>query len=487
MKYRTRLYLSLLGIAFLCSGVGLGVMYYETHRFLWTELKSKAMSVSATTAAVIDPSLFQEIKTRADENSTAYSLVIKTLRKIRDANRRSDINVTSLYALRPNPLNPKELIFIVDAEEIPLEAGYTGQIDAYNDAAEITDHLDEYYSPPQFISDQWGTFLTAFAPVKDSAGNYVATIATDIDSSQIKNLLFQLNLYGLLGILGSLLLSIWGAHVLSRRVSVSLHYLCNAMEEIEKGNLNYHADLHTKDEFEDLAHSINHMTTGLKERERMKMNFVRYVSKHVLDAIIKSDTPTKLEGERRKITVLFSDIRHFTRLAEHLPPEQVVSLLNEFFAVMLDIVFAHEGTFDKFLGDGIMVEFGAPLEDPLQEQHAILTALEMQKALTTLCTRWEKENKPQIAMGIGIHTGLAVVGNIGSEKRMEYTAIGDTVNVAARLEQATKALKIPILVSESTYIATKHLFKMTDLGKMTLEGRKEPIRAYSIIPELPTE
>jgi adenylate cyclase len=147
---------------------------------------------------------------------------------------------------------------------------------------------------------------------------------------------------------------------------------------------------------------------------------------------------------------------------------------------MIDIIFANQGTLDKFLGDGLMVEFGAPLEDNMQELHAMQTAIEMQKKLTALCEKWVKEGKPEIKMGIGLHTGYAIVGNIGSEKRMEYTAIGDTVNVAARLEQATKILNMPILISEETFKAVKHIFDCKNLGSMSLPGRTEEITVYTI-------
>jgi adenylate cyclase len=202
-----------------------------------------------------------------------------------------------------------------------------------------------------------------------------------------------------------------------------------------------------------------------------------------MEKILKAGHVARPEGERRKITVLFSDIRQFTQLSEQLPPERVVSLLNEYFESMLEAIFRYQGTLDKFLGDGIMVEFGAPLDDALQEKHAVLTAIDMQKELMKLNAKWKSENKPVIHMGIGIHTGLAVVGNIGSEKRIDYTAVGDTVNVASRLEQATKLLKTSILISETTYLPVENEIKAICLGPMILPGRKEAITIYSIPPE----
>lgn len=480
MRYRTKLYLALIFIAVVSSSVGLTIMYIEARRFVWEELRSKAVTVAATTASFLNPEAIKLIQSRADENSPAYIEVRNQLRKARDANRRDLINIHYLYMLRPDPEDKKTMLFVVDAEEDPKEFSHVGDFDAGDAQSHIDEHLNEYYSPNKYVSDIWGDWLSGYAPVYDHQGNYVATVGADIAASKIKERLHLLIYDGVLGLLGAIFLAFWGGFFLARRVTYSLGTLCQAVEKIGHGDLDQQVTLYTSDEFEDLAQAINKMTIGLKERERLKMNFARYVSQHVLDAILKSDKPTKLEGERRKITVLFSDIRQFTHLSEALPPEQVVMLLNEYFGVMLDVIFKYQGTLDKFLGDGIMVEFGAPLDDSMQELHAINTALEMQQQLHELCTRWAQEGKPHIDMGIGIHTGLAVVGNIGSEKRMEYTAVGDTVNVAARLEQATKILKTPILISEMTYMAVKDKYHFHCLGPITLAGKTLPITVYSI-------
>lgn len=480
MRYRTKLYLALIFIAIVSSCVGIGIMYAETRRFVWQELQSKAITVAATAATFLDSEALKQIQSRADETSPAYIQIRNSLRKARDANRRDLINVHYLYTLRPDPDNPKTILFGVDAEEDPKEFSHVGDFDAGAASSKIADHLQEYYSPPHFVSDIWGVWLSGYAPVYDAEGNYVATVGADISASKINDELRRLLYDGLLGMFGSVVLACLGGFFLARRVTLSLSTLCTSVDAIGHGDLNQQVTLHTEDEFENLAKAINKMTQGLRERERLKMNFARYVSQHVLDTILQSDKPTKLEGERRKITVLFSDIRQFTHLSEELPPEKVVMLLNEYFSIMLDVIFSFQGTLDKFIGDGIMVEFGAPLDDAEQEIHAVNTALEMQRQLEILCNNWEKEGKPRINMGIGIHTGLAVVGNIGSEKRMEYTAIGDTVNVAARLEQTTKLVKKSILISETTYLAVKGHYRCSPLGPIALHGKRQPITVYSV-------
>lgn len=480
MKYRTKLYLSLAGTALISSLSGFCVLFFEFRHHAFVDEQTKALTVAATTAALIDPEPLKLINGRADENTPAYTQEKKELIKARNANRRHDIFIKYLYTFKPNPKNPDQLIYVVDSEENLDEFSHAGDIEETAYTSDIIHHLGDYYSPGTFIADPWGVWVTGCAPVYDKDGNYVATVGADIS---IENYLFDLQRlvqFFCIGFLVSLLFAFIGGYFLARQVTLSLRSLLNCVREIGQGNLKAMTSLQTHDEFEELGNEINRMTHGLQERERLKLNFARYVSQHVMEKILKAEHVAKLEGERRKITVLFSDIRQFTKLSEQLPPEEVVLLLNEYFAMMLDVIFRYQGTLDKFLGDGIMVEFGAPLDDTLQEKHAILTAIGMQKELKKLNAKWEREKKPLIEMGIGIHTGLAVVGNIGSEKRIEYTAIGDTVNVASRLEQATKLLKKPVLLSEMSYLPVQKEIKAESLGPMILPGRKEAITVYSI-------
>jgi adenylate cyclase len=382
-----------------------------------------------------------------------------------------------VYILAPSPTDPSQLIYVGDADEDPE---YLGEVYTYDDASMILLNQHQAFSNRKFTNDQWGLWLSSFAPITDSKGNYVATLAVDINAKIILGRLSKLVMFGRISLAASIALALLVAYLLSRFTTRSLSAIHQGVTEIGEGNLKYEVNLQTKDEFNDLAQAINSMAKGLQERERLKLNFARYVSHQVLEKILQADTSTKLEGERRKVTILFTDIRQFTHLTEHLPAEEVVSLLNEYFDKMFEIILSNFGTLDKFIGDSIMVEFGAPIDDPNQEKHALETAIKMQQELKILCDKWEKEGKPRIEMGIGIHTGLAVVGNIGSEKRMEYTAIGDTVNVASRLEHATKILKKPILVSESTLKHLQDKFLHENLGPITLPGREETITVYAI-------
>jgi adenylate cyclase len=219
---------------------------------------------------------------------------------------------------------------------------------------------------------------------------------------------------------------------------------------------------------------------SLRDLRRVEALFGRYVSPAVVRGLVGKQDELRLGGQRRDISVLFSDIRGFTTFAEHLPPEEVGAMLNEYFTAMVDVIFTHGGTVDKFVGDAIMAVFNAPLEQPDHAQRAVATALAMQDTATVLATRWESLGRPPLTIGIGVQSGPAVVGNFGADRRLEYTALGDTVNVASRLESLSKDLGCAILVGAGTVELLAELGNLEPLGLITVRGRAEPLDLYGV-------
>jgi adenylate cyclase len=347
---------------------------------------------------------------------------------------------------------------------------------------EIPPGLSEPYVTTHIYTDEWGSWLSGYTPIYDSKGNEICVLGIDVRTKEVFVELERLLLYGLIAFVVSIFVAVVFAYFLSQLVSSSLSILCDTVKSIGKGDYSTRSPLHTRDEFNELSIAINQMAKGLEERERLKIGFTRYVSQYALEELLKLDKPITLEGERKKVTILFTDLRDFTKMAEELPPEDVLKLLNEYYEEMIEVIFNYGGTLDKFIGDGMMVEFGAPLEDKLQELHAVLAAVHMQLHLDRLSDKWEKDGKKRFVMGIGIHTGLAVLGNVGSERRMEYTAIGDTVNVASRLERATKKIDRRIIVSNTVYKKVKDHFIFEDLKSVEIPGRRGNIHAYALDP-----
>jgi adenylate cyclase len=216
----------------------------------------------------------------------------------------------------------------------------------------------------------------------------------------------------------------------------------------------------------------------LAREEVARANYSRFMPEYVVKQLLENPDSFRLGGANQTITVLFADIRGFTTLSEHANPEKVVGLLNRYFSAMSEIIFAHGGTLDKYIGDGLMALFGAPTATAQDAANAVKAAVAMQKRLSTLNDELRLAGYATIEAGIGLHTGEATVGYIGSEKRSEYTAIGDTVNVAARLEGAASGGQI--LVSEATAMSAGSIFPMKPLEPIPVKNRVMPVNLFEL-------
>jgi adenylate cyclase len=220
-----------------------------------------------------------------------------------------------------------------------------------------------------------------------------------------------------------------------------------------------------------------------KERVRIRQAFESYVAPAVVHDILKHPDRLRLGGERREITVLFSDIRGFTTMSEELAPEALVSLLHDFLNPMSNIIINQGGTIDKYMGDAIMALFGAPLEQPGHASQACRAALEMVATLERLNQEWEARGRPTLAVGVGINTGVAAVGNMGSDRLFDYTAVGDNVNLASRLEGLNKYYKTNILVSQATAEALDGGLIIRDVDRVKVKGKGQASGIYEIMGE----
>ena len=217
-----------------------------------------------------------------------------------------------------------------------------------------------------------------------------------------------------------------------------------------------------------------------REKRKMKRLFGQYVSKDVYEQLVAHPDLARLGGQRREMTVLFSDIRGFTTVSERGQPEEIVAILNEYFTRMVEIVFAHKGTLDKFVGDMVMALFGAPLDDPRHAEHAVDAALQMIRELNRLNEKWAAEGRPELDIGIGISTGPMIAGNIGSEAIMSYTVIGDAVNLGARLESLNKEYGTRIIISEATRDVLPDRYLFRPLGDVVVKGKTRPVAIFEV-------
>jgi adenylate cyclase len=216
----------------------------------------------------------------------------------------------------------------------------------------------------------------------------------------------------------------------------------------------------------------------LAREEVARANYSRFLPEYVVKQMLENPESFKLGGVSQTITILFADIRGFTRISEHAPPEKIVSLLNRYFSAMTDIIFAHGGTLDKYLGDGLMALFGAPTATPDDASNALNAAVAMQRRLLGINRELRDEGFAEIGVGMGLHTGEVIVGYIGSDRRSEYTAIGDTVNTSSRLESNARGGEI--LISDATAKAAHSRYKLTPREPIMVKNRQQPVNLWEV-------
>jgi adenylate cyclase len=289
-----------------------------------------------------------------------------------------------------------------------------------------------------------------------------------------------------------------------KKVTDPLRNMVSTMKEIiTSSDLSQRARVEYDDEVGHLATWFNRMVGDLEmaynqikqyayksvlaknSEEKIRHIFQKYVPGEIIDEVLKTKGASLLLGKKQKITILFSDIRRFTTIAERLSAEELVISLNTYFNIMVGIIIEHKGIIDKFIGDAIMSIFGAPVlheDDPFQ---AVLTGLEMLKSLEGFNRKQVKMKRPVFEIGVGLNTGEVVVGNIGSTQKLDYTCIGDEVNTASRLEGLTKVYGVPIIISESTHNATKGSIQAREIDSVRVKGKVKPVKIYEPYNEVP--
>ncbi len=280
---------------------------------------------------------------------------------------------------------------------------------------------------------------------------------------------------------GVIVIAIVAAFMISRTVTRPVHVLVNGVREINRGNYDCRVSIPQRDEIGELASAYNNMVIGLEEKERVKSLLGKVVSTEIAHELLNKKV--ELGGEEREVTIMFSDIRDFSTISEHRTPQEVLTLLNRYLSKMSSIIESYGGVIDKYMGDAIMALFGAPLQHSNDTDRAFNTAIDMCLAMDELNQDLEKDGFPQIDFGVGINTAVVVAGNMGSQNRLNYTVIGDGVNIASRLEGLTKEKKYDtrIIVSETSLKKTKDNFKTRSLGHVLVKGKDETLAVYALL------
>lgn len=475
MTFRTRITLLTSGLVFAVTAVTLASVLTLAGKFLRRELGSQLLTLATTAALMIDGDQHATLESPAQMASPTYKSLKALLIRLQRAN--ADRHVKYLYTMVRTE-RPGIYRFVLDSDE-GAESAKLG--DEY-DARKLPELLAAFNGPvaeSEFTRDKWGLSLSAYAPVYDSGGLPVAIVGADAEVKGLeamrRGVVDRLAVSLLVGLVLAFGAGLYSGRVLAR----PLDELVSATDEVSRGNYRRPFAIATPPEFARVSEALNRMLEGLRERDLMRSSFERYVSRPVAARILEDPGRVTLAGEHRTITVLFSEVRGFRWHTEHMSPEEVLKLLNEYFSRMIDVLFAHEGTLDKFVGDGMMCLFGAPIEHGDDAERAVRAAVGMQQEVARISALRQTAGQPALRLAVGIHTGPVVAGNIGSERRLEYSVVGDTVNLASRMQEV--AGEGEVLITQATWDLVKEKVACVELEPRRLEGRDDPVGLFRVL------
>ena len=353
--------------------------------------------------------------------------------------------------------------------------------DATKRNALISIFRNRAFVPQQIVDLSLGGehYVTYSFPLPTETGTVVALLQRSLDKELAPYLRLERTylILALLGLAISAAVGIW----IARGVSEPVLQLAEGARKIGEGDYQHRVNMNQPDEMGLLAASFNRMSEGLAERDQVRDLLGKVVSPAVAEELLRKDVT--LGGEQREVTILFSDVRNFTTMCEALAPQEMLGILNQYFTRMSAIVEAHGGGVDKYVGDAIMALFGAPLANPDDADRAMKTALEMCEALDELNRQWQARGRTAINIGVGINTDVVIAGNMGSQTRLNYTVIGDGVNLASRLQGLTKTPEYAtrIIISSTTLAKAKGRYQTRRLGEVAVKGKQKPTEIYALL------
>lgn len=462
MSFRHQITAILLGLTIVTSFATAAVVGYESIQHLKLQMAESIKGIVTTASLQIDGDEFARIVT---ESNPAFNEIRQNLDKI----GRSNPAIANIYSGKGRGDN---LVFIVDGYSKKLGLAAIGE--TYPLEPEMRSTLEgEATINPELITDEDGTWISGYAPIKDSQGNTVGMVGADYSAETVmlawKSFITSASIMLIIVVLIAVLLAMY----LSGKILKPVDKIMTSLKRLEVEGSSGRLDIKSPPEFAKLADAFNNAEKSIQERDAIKSIFGTFLEKHVAEKILADMGPEGVPGELRQVTVLFADIRGYTTWSEKKHPVEMLDSLNYFFGEMIDIILEHGGIIDKFIGDAVMVLFGAPGEAEDQSDRAVSAAIQMQAAITKLKLPFE--------VGIGINTDDVVLGTIGSPKRLSYTAMGDGVNLAQRLESNSKPGQIIISESTKKNLVNPAKYKVNKLSPIKVKGKSKPVEILEVI------
>jgi adenylate cyclase len=451
-------------------------------RFIREEFRNRLADSVNIAASQINAGLLQNLHTRSDEQSPAYTTLQTQLREIRD--RGTDIRYVYTMRLQQDG----QIAFIVDAEEDPAKVSHAG--DVYPEstptllqALQAPRGTKRAYVEQNFGSDAWGTWLSAYAPLYASDGTPEGIVGMDISADSVLAHERQYQFIVWLVCIGATVAVLPIGLAIAQRIRRPLATLETEMVKVKAFELDSKETIPSNIiEIKNMIDQLDNMKSGLR-------SFRKYLPADLVRQLLGLGVEARLGGAKEMLTIFMSDVTGFTTISEQLPPDALIHYLGEYLNGMTNALLTNQATVSQYLGDGILAFWGAP--QPMQD-HAVKAcqaALDCQSAVGELNRKWQAEGTGIVFnTRIGINTGEAIVGNIGSDEHMSYSVIGDNVNLASRLEAANKIYGTSILISEQTRCLVENRFITRLLDKVVVLGKHIPIPIYELLDtELPAE
>lgn len=495
----------------LVAVVPLAFRYYQDSRDYEIKVLASRLEVFAERGATwLDPEAIHALRTPADKQTKAYQDTFEVLSRI-----EKEFEVDNAVVMRRREDGPFEYVAVGGnayrgSSQSPGEVANPCSPAAQNNPCSPTGsrsifdigrpvHIHSWFPATyQSTEETWQAgrmmhsqlfggkvgnreidqFLQINTPLKLN-GQVVAILMLNQFAKPVaeKVRMNTLRLFGLTAGIVALGLILFG--VISSRMLRLLQNLTSAAEAVSRGNLEVTIPKkRSSDEVGRLANAFENMIGDLKQRDFIRDTFGRYLSQEVVDELLSSPDKLRLGGELREVTFLVSDLRGFTALSSRLQPGEVIQVINRFLEPLVDIITRFRGTIDEFQGDGVLAFFGAPLAAADDPERAVACAVAMQRALVEFNAEQRKRGLPDLHMGIGINTGEVIVGNIGSEKRTKYGALGTPINIAYRIE--SYSVSGQVLISHGTYERVKDVVRVGHSWDLHFKGLDEQIRVYEV-------
>lgn len=475
-RFHVRLTL-LYGLVVLGVLVVMSVVYYRYAVSLAIDgVQGRLRQTAVAIAGGVRPETIDALRDPSTQDSETQRALLDRLRVVAEA----DADISDIYVMRVSD-KPGVLIFVADhIVRANAKPGVIGE--EYVPAKTI--HMLEGFERPTVeqepYTDAWGTVLSGYAPIRDTAGKAIAIVGVDIQLASIQQIKSRVRWIAFLVFAAAVLALLVLAKVVAVSIREPLYRIVDATTAIMLGTPRKRQTIQRKDEFGVVGRHFEVMATGLEERDFIKQTFGTYVSPQVVRRLLE-DRRDAVRGEQRRVAVLFSDLRSFTTLSEKLTPQQSVLMLNDYLERMSQAVVANRGRIDKFIGDALMADWGALELDERAEAGAIQAALDMGSAIDVLNVIRSENNEPPLRMGIGVHVGDVIAGSIGSQRKLEFTVIGDAVNVASRFEGLCKVYGANVIASRTIIDACESPPAHRRLERVIVAGKTEPIEIVEVL------